>query len=319
MPCIIDDKIIETPIRTILENLQQQVQALGIDKLRRIEYKASEARITCPIHKNGCENTPSCFVALTDKGDVVAGTTHCFTCGYKANIVRLVSDCLCTNCDSARKWLLGFCDYALVAQQREIPSIIKESSQQVNNYSTLPIITQEELHNYDYIHPYMFQRKLTADIIQKFEVGYDPKTDTLTFPVYVDGKCLFVAKRKVKSKQFFMPKIEPKPIYGLDYITSSEVVVCESVINALTCWVYGKQAVALFGLGSEYQIELLKTIAPRKIILAFDGDTYGYRASYKVANALKGIKIVSRLLIPFGKDINDLSKKEFDELKEIFV
>ena len=79
----------------------------------------------------------------------------------------------------------------------------------------------------------MFQRKLTDEVIEKFDVGYDPETDALTFPVYVNGNCLFVAKRKVKYKQFLMPKIEPKPIYGLDYITENEVVVCESVIDAL--------------------------------------------------------------------------------------
>ena len=265
MPFRIDDKIIETPVRTILESLQQQVQALGINKLKRIEYKTSEARITCPIHKNGCENTPSCYVALVDRGGIPAGTTHCFTCGYKANLLKLVADCMQTNCDSARKWLLGFCDYSLVEKVRDVPTLIQEEVK-TNNYDTLPIITQEELRGYDYIHPYMFKRKLTPEIIQKFEVGYDPKTDSLTFPVYVNGKCLFVAKRKVKTKQFFLPKIEPKPIYGLDYITDNEIIVCESVINALTCWVYGRQAIALFGLGSEYQIEVLKNIPQRKLI-----------------------------------------------------
>lgn len=116
----------------------------------------------------------------------------------------------------------------------------------------MPIITLDELKSYDYIHPYMFKRRLTDEIINKFDVGYDPKTQALTFPVWVDGRCLFVARRRVNYKRFDMPEIYPKPIYGLDYLTTNEVIVCESILNALTCYVYGKEAVALFGTGSDY-------------------------------------------------------------------
>lgn len=48
----------------------------------------------------------------------------------------------------------------------------------------------------------MFKRKLSLDIIKKFDVGYDKNTDALTFPVYVNNNCLFVAKRYIKYKRF---------------------------------------------------------------------------------------------------------------------
>ena len=111
-----------------------------------------------------------------------------------------------------------------------------------------------------------------------------------------------------------MPNINPKPIYGLDYLTGDEAIVCESIINALTCWSYGYQAVALLGTGSEYQIEKLKSLPQRKIILALDGDSAGYKGTKKIYKALKDFKIVSILKVPEGKDINDLSKEEFEAL-----
>ena len=319
MACVVNNKIIETPIATILQNLKQQVDALGIPKLKSIEYKSSEARVTCPIHKDGQENTPSCFIALEDKGDVRAGTVHCFTCGYKADIVNFIADCLGVSRQNAISWLLGFCNYSLLEDNRFVPTLEYNGAPLYNNYDTLPIVTQEELNSYEYIHPYMFKRKLTDEVIKKFDVGYDFKTRCLTFPVYVNGKCLFVAKRSVDKKAFYMPQIEPKPIYGLDYLETNDVIVCESVINALTCWGYGRQAIALFGLGSEYQIEVLKNIRQRKIILALDGDKYGQQATYKIAKELKGIKIVSKLNLPYGKDINDLSYNEFKNLTETFL
>ena len=322
MPIIVDNnKIIDTDVKTILTLLQQQLYAMGINKLNRVDYKLNNARITCPIHKNGQEHTPSCDILLHDKDDgTPAGTVHCFGCGYRANIVKFISDCLGISYKAATEWLLNCCNYSLIDNIRDLGDLDLTPTNIKNNYNDLPIVTLDELKSYDYIHPYMFERKLNDFVINKFDVGYDPKTDSLTFPVYVNGTCLFVAKRRTKFKRFDMPEIYPKPIYGLDYITDDEVIVCESIINALTCWVYGKQAVALFGKGYEYQINLLNNINTRKIILALDGDEAGKMGIKRISKGLTN-KIVTKLNLPDCKDINDLSKEQFDELltKEDFV
>ena len=176
---------------------------------------------------------------------------HCFGCGWRASFVTFVANCLNISYRDATEWILNISTYDYVEEERKIVDI-DNVEKEVNNYDTLPVVTLDELKSYDYIHPYMFKRRLTDEIINKFDVGYDPKTQALTFPVWVDGKCLFVARRKVNYKRFDMPEIYPKPIYGLDYLTTNEVIVCESVLNALTCYVYGKEAVALFGTGSDY-------------------------------------------------------------------
>ena len=322
MYTIIDgNKVLETPIESILKALQQQLSATGINKLRVVDIHGQNASITCPIHKDGQERSPSCGILLkpkkTTKGWIPAGTVSCFTCGYRANITKFVADCLGVSHRHAIEWLLSFSDYSFMSDKRDIVDIVFDDVEQ-DNYKDLPIITTEQLKQYDYIHPYMFQRKLNDELIDKFEVGYDPSCDAITFPVYVNGRCLFVAKRRVKFKRVDMPEINPKPIYGLDYLTENEVVVCESIFNALTCWRYGRQAVALFGLGSDEQIEQLNNIPQRKIVLALDGDKYGVRARNKIKSRLTN-KIVTILNTPNdGRDINDLSFEEFNSLEEIF-
>jgi DNA primase len=57
----------------------------------------------------------------------------------------------------------------------------------------------------------------------------------------------------------------------------------------------------------------------RKIILALDPDDAGEKGTKRIANKLNQYKIVTKLKIPNGKDINDLSKEEFDNLQEIFI
>ena len=326
MPCIIDNnKVVITPIRDIIDMLQQQLYAEHINKLSQVQYKQLNARITCPVHKGGQENTPSCDILLYDKetinqfGEKVtvpAGTVHCFGCGYNASLVRFIADCLNISYRKATEWLLGFIDYEILEEQRDIGEDIFKEKCIYNNYNELPVITNDVLKEFDYFHPYMHERKLTDDIIEKFEIGYYPKEEVLTFPVYVNGQCLFIAKRKVKYKKFIMPKVEPKPIYGLDYVENEkEVYITESIINALTLWSYGLKAIALFGTGSKYQIDLLNNVNIRKYILCLDGDEAGINGRNRLIKGLNN-KIVTYIEVPEDKDINDLSKEEFFKLEE---
>lgn len=326
MPIIVDgNKQINTPVIDILNAIQQQLYVSGINKLNKETVKQNNIVIQCPIHSGGQERTPSCNILLYDKisyrnGEKViipAGTVRCFACGYKANIVKFIADCLNISYRKATEWLLNFSDYEFVEEVRNVDIDFFENDVK-NNYNELPIITSEDLKKYDYIHEYMFERHLTPEVIEKYEVGYSPEEDCLTFPVYVNGVCLFVAKRKVKYKRFDMPKIEPKPIYGLDYVDiSKDVYVCESIINALTLCSYGLNAIALFGTGSAYQIEVLNNSSIRKFVLCLDGDEAGKNGTKKLLGGLKN-KIVLYKEMPSGKDVNDLTKEEFISLPENF-
>ena len=317
MSLMVNNRIIKTPVKDIIELLRQQCFVNHLDRLRNIEIKSNNIRITCPFHSGGHERTPSCEILLEDKGSTPAGTVHCFGCGYRASLVKFIANCLNISYKQATEWILSVSNYDIIQSTRDISEIeLKLDNEDVEE--EIPEVSIDELKQYDYIHPYMFERKLTDDIIKKFDVGYDPKTDSLTFPVYVDGKCVFVAKRRVKYKRFDLSELKNKPIYGLDYVTDNEFIICESVIDALTCWSYGKQAVALFGTASDYQLKVLNNVRQRKLVIGTDGDEAGDKAARRIAKALTN-KLVTRLDLPKGKDINDLSKEEFDKLEEIFV
>lgn len=313
MALIVDNKIIETPVKDIIELLRQQLFLNKVDRLDRIEIKQNNIRVTCPFHAGGHERTPSCDILMEDKGTTSAGVVHCFGCGYRAGIVKFIADCLNISYRKATEWLLSVSTYSLLEDVEDFSYLDIDTPTEES--IKWPIVSLEELKQYDNVHPYMHKRKLTDEIIEKFEVGYDPKLDAITFPLYVNGQCVLVAKRRTKFKRFDMPKIDPKPIYGLDYLTDNEVIVCESIINALTCWSYGKQAVALCGTGSTWQIEQLNNIPQRKIILALDGDEAGRNGTKRLLKGLTN-KIVTVLKLPEGKDINDLSKEEFENLEE---
>ena len=184
-------------------------------------------------------------------------------------------------------------------------------------------VNAAELNKYRYYHPYMYKRKLTNEIIELFDVGYDKDTNSITFPVRDEkGNTLFIARRNVEVKMFNYPSSVEKPVYGLYELSllekyPNEVYITESIIDCLTLWTVGKYAVALNGLGTNKQFEQLNKMNCRKFILATDNDEAGQRARKRIKLNIKN-KIISEVQIPEEcKDINDCTKEQLLNLKEI--
>lgn len=318
---IINNKIINESIYNILLELQKQIHFLGINKLRDIKKQGNDARVTCPNHKNGMENNPSCGISLIEDEKLKLGTCHCFTCGLATSFENFIS--LCFNREDSgeygKEWLLENFNYNYLENERDLSKLFI-NNKEIKKDIVYNYITEKELQKYRYYHEYMWKRKLTPEIVEKFDIGFDKTTNCLTFPVYDDkGNCLFIARRSVSYKWFNYPEEIEKPIYGLEKIDKNikEVIVCESFINALTCWVYGKEAIALIGTGTKKQYEILKNSHIRHFILAFDGDDAGRKGDKRFRKNLSNYKLINSLVLPEGKDINDLSKEEFEKLKMV--
>lgn len=316
----------------VLNELKVQLELNGI--LRFAEFKVGPRNIqfNCPIHNDGQERKPSCGISIVNKEEVPAGTVHCFTCGYTATLEQMISDCFGKDDDGAfgKEWLIkNFLTISIENRKDIILDLERGNNRNITKY-----VSEEELDSYRYYHPYMYKRRLTNEVIEQFDVGYDDHFELkdkfgkvksvlrcLTFPVRdVNGNTLFIARRSVDIKFFHYPEGVDKPIYGLYELPkdANEIIVCESVLNTLTCYTYGKPSVALLGLGTEYQYDQLRKLPCRKIITALDPDGAGYRATERLKKALKGNKLVTSYVLPEGKDVNDLEKEEFENLEELF-
>ena len=74
-------------------------------------------------------------------------------------------------------------------------------------------------------------------------------------------------------------------------------------------------AVALLGTGNPYQVEQLKRLGVREFILGLDADDAGRKGTARMKKALRDVAIVWEFQgIPEGKDLNDLSYAEFQQL-----
>lgn len=318
-----------------------------LEKLSSLNYVRLHKRrdnwysIYCPFHNDGNERRASFGVSVVAEYrngvEYPLGFCHCFTCGYAKPLEEFISDILSKHGVpmTGKEWLSdnveGYdseSEFEYLLPDGLMSSIYNKYA--LDNISSklnesVTYVSEDELATYRYVVPYMYERKLTDEIIDKYDIGFDPnfippgrvrKVPCITFPVRdKEGRTLFLCRRSIQGKMYNYPEGVIKPVYGIDMIPKGtrSVIVCESCINALTCVVYGYAAVALLGTGNTYQMRQLKELGVQEFILAFDGDDAGRRATERFKKNLKSVSVIWTIPIPEGKDVNDLTKEEFDE------
>ena len=325
----VEDLEINADLETILTELQAQLQINHRQYLQKMRDAGGDIMVQCPYHSGGAERKPSAGIRKSD------GLLHCFACGAVHSLPEVISYCFGHEDDIVgafgTSWLLKNFATVKVEERKDVALDFTRDERHSNinrgtcsAVSVLPEVSEAELDSYRYTHPYMYKRKLTDDIIELFDVGYDRDAQAITFRVKdAQGNVLFIARRSVVGKYFNYPAGAVKPLYGLwEFNTyasdAQELIVCESMIDALTCWVYGKYAVALNGLGNDLQFKQLRELPCRKLILATDNDKAGLQARKRIRKNVPN-KLITEYVLPDGrKDINELSKEEFDNLEEVF-
>lgn len=342
----LQDTIIQSDVRSILDLLKFDLAQHGLDRFHMFRNNGDNIQTNCPFHKGGQERKPSFGV----NGEI--DKCHCFACGWSGTIEEMISELYGYQDDGVfgKRWLIkrfntveietrpnimegfhgreinkkrytrehGKMETILSKDGRTENKEIKERTE--TTIAGANEITEEELDKYRYIHPYMYQRGLTDEIIERFDIGYDREREEITFPVKdIEGKCVFIASRSVKNKFFRLPKGLDKPVYQayrFQHGEYKEAYITESFLNCLTCWKYNKPSMAMIGTGNQKQYEILNNLPVRTYILCFDPDEAGRKATERFKKYVHG-KIIKELAYLDDRDINDL-QEEFLNCKIIF-
>lgn len=322
--------IIQATTQAVLDELKIDLAKHGIDRFHMFRNNGENIQTNCPFHKQGQERKPSFGV----NGEI--DKCHCFACGWSGTIEEMISELYgyIDNGKFGEHWLSRKFNSIEIETRpnimegfhgRNIKNDIlggrcssTTSDKVSNNQDTF--ISDEELDKYRYIHPYMYERGLTDEIIERFDIGYDRERKEITFPVSdIEGRCVFIAGRSTERKFFRLPKAIDKPIYqGYRFVAGAyrTAYITESFLNCLTCWKYDKPAMAMIGTGNQKQYEILNRLPVREYILAFDPDEAGRKATERFKRYVHG-KIIKELVYPDDRDINDL-QEEFLKCKIIF-
>ena len=345
----LQDTIIQTDTQSVLDMLKFDLAQHGVNRFHQFRRNGENIQTSCPFHKNGQERKPSFGV----NGEI--DKCHCFACGWAGTIEEMISELYGYQDEGkfGKRWLIKRFNTVEIETR---PNIMEGfNGRKINLYKGIykgiettskgksgemgkagqgneyeknrdleegdkTVITEEELDSYRYIHPYLYERGLTDEIIERFDIGYDREREEITFPVRdIEGRCVFVAGRSTERKFFRLPQGLNKPLYqGYRFVDGSYKIcyVTESFLNCLTCWKYDKPAIAMLGTGNKKQYEILNKLPVREYILAFDPDEAGRKATERFRKNVHG-KIIKELVYPDNRDINDL-QEEFLNCKIIF-
>ena len=150
------------------------------------------------------------------------------------------------------------------------------------------------------------------------ESGHEHFNGSLVFPILdAGGKVSEIYGRKVGSQKsgiyhLYLPGPH-RGIWNPDCLKSSEVILTESVIDALTFWVNGFENVTcIYGTEgfTDDHLEAFKRHKTQKVYLAYDRDKAGDRAAERDAARLQSIGIECfRVRFPAGMDANEYAIK----------
>lgn len=324
-------------VEQVVKDIKLQLYGTGL--LREVKDTGSDIMCTCPFHGGGKERNPSCGVSKYEKSVsgkyYEAGTVHCFTCGYTADLPQFVADMLgLSNPLAGYKWLVGRYNYSTKEREPMELNLYRGLTQKTSSMDEeLVDKYHNALLNSAEACEYLNKRKLPHWVLEAYKLGFDPEDNTVLFPVRgMDGKVAFYKGRSIAGKHFYNAKGIDKSskIFGLwelcnghfssgDPTPDSEIWITESEIDTLSLISYGVFAIAIMGSHiSEEQCKELEKSPFRRFVLATDNDEAGR----------KGASQIKRLLIPKGfrftnlrwdtdlKDINDLVKQFGDGWKD---
>ncbi|MCP4372048.1 MAG: toprim domain-containing protein, partial [Deltaproteobacteria bacterium] len=135
-----------------------------------------------------------------------------------------------------------------------------------------------------------------------------PIMDTEGNPVQMYGRKITTRLRKGTPEHLYLEK----PLKGIwnyeGVLHQKEWILCEAIIDALTLWSNGfENVITSYGKNNFTQdhLDLIRESSPNKVIIAYDNDDTGNKASEALAKqlVLEGVN-VHRALVPYGKDIN---------------
>ncbi len=304
--------MIDCSLSSILNQLNQETSNI---KIRRVIEKDGYYMVNCPFHKDGLERKPSMGIISVNNKELEFGTYNCFTCKSSGHLEDFVAQVLDISTYDSIQWLIDNFGIYTEDTQIEIEEIKLEEEKPKREVNLVKV---------DYNHLYLKERRLNIDICKKFQVGYDIKTNCIVFPVWDENDVLVMnTRRDVLSKKFYLEKDIEKPVYLLNEILKEnikQVYVCESQINALTLWGWGYPSIALFGTGSEHQYNMLNKTEILEYVLCFDGDDAGKKGIKRFLKNINKGCFITIIYLPQGKDVNDLTKEEFEKLekKEVY-
>jgi DNA primase len=326
----IDGEIFFTSVENIIRRLRLEESVF-----KDLKINDKDVMVTCPFHKGGMENKPSMGISREEVErngkKYPAGTVHCYSCGYTANLVNLIADV--KDVDKLKAWRYLIDKFSGGSNsERNLTINVERSENDKNkeNYIDISKVWEYNKNKCSSSIDYLKRRKINS-VRDDFLIGYNKDHASITIPVLNrSGKVVMIKERSIEGKRFFNTTGSNKAgvIFGLYQVElnykGEKIWICESEIDALTLWSWGIKAIAIMGSHiSDLQAKELEKSPIRGLIDGMDRDSAGRKGWHKMKDKLipKGFKMwntdwknIEWEKDDLLKDINQLTYQEFQQI-----
>lgn len=272
----------------------------------------------CPFHN---DHTPSLSVSLKHGG------FYCFSCKEQGRFPKLYAELAGVSKEIAeRKWRSGETIFDVTRQlkdQFEYKAIKSTFIDYAWFDKTFPPVNEID----EGVHYLMGRRLSSYKLWKRFDIRYGISgkyVDRIILPIYDTANRLvsFTARTIHKDVKPKTKKARPphSTLYGLHQWLKSgrsldTVILVEGEFDCLFLQMLGIPALSIMGTAGlqPRQIALLIKHSVRLIILCYDGDDAGIKATKRDIKSLSRFASVMSIELPAGKDPDELSKSELQQ------
>lgn len=319
------------------------IEFLELMNVKNISVRGDEAMFSCPFpgHKHGDTN-PSASMNINNTAWL------CFGCQRRGNAATFLAELEECSVFVARKWLReyfggGFREpiHSLSAEINEMftaenPDLVDVINPPIDESYMEPFSVDWQMVASNLSDArsfagltYMLDRGFSAEILEKYEIGYDMVDERAVMTVRdLDGALIGFKGRAVRKEQQPRYRVYGRPRFPFKPYSTGEVVylanktrdiggdiiVCEGELNALKMHEFGYvNAVGISGATfTKTHADIIAKIADRAILF-FDSDEPGVEGAVRAADLLVS-RIPVLVVPPHDKDAADSTKEEVDEL-----
>lgn len=325
------------------------IQSCGTT-LKKRESKPGEWKGRCPIHDEAdpslCVNVDKnewiCHGECKKGGDVIEWVMHAKKCSFTHAMELLLENTFHKPAETGNPRKLE-CPLPLTANEQEL---LRSTVQYYNdrlkgNTDALAYLEKRGL-----IHPELIDRFKIGFVDRTLGLRVPPKAykngesmrealesigilrDTgheqlrgcITIPLMnLKGEIVQVYGRRLdnggKSKQRHFYLGRPLAgVFNAEALTAyDEIILCESIIDALTFWVAGyRNVTCTFGTNgfTDEMLDAIQNSNVKRVLIAFDNDNAGNHGAEEAAKRLNAVGIDAfRIKFPSGQDANEYASK----------
>ena len=290
---------------------------------RQVILESSTAKIACPFHNEGRENTPSLRLNLDNSNGFQPGRSYCFACGKKADWKDFISN------ELIKPYKLKPISTSHVDINLNIPDLSEEEqffSKMDNQIKFAPLWDKT-----------VKWRGISGRLLNKIQAReLDTEYGTMLYlPAFVNGefyggiKCRLNKHKKYPSYINDSGKWSRHTLFPHDYakyLLSKQkhrvLFLGEGPRDALNPCQFGVPAVCTIGgktVWNQMKADLILALKPSLVVLAFDPDQIGQELTELAHQDLKHEVKLKRMNFPKGKekyDPGNTPKKRWLNLKQ---